>query len=46
MTARARSPSSPHPTPPTPSPRSDAAFRSMWSDFEWENKVTVNTNFT
>jgi coatomer subunit beta len=23
---------------------SDAAFRSMWADFEWENKVTVNTN--
>lgn len=20
-------------------------FRSMWSDFEWENKVQVNTNF-
>lgn len=25
---------------------SDASFRSMWSDFEWENKVTVNTNIT
>jgi len=23
---------------------SDASFRSMWSDFEWENKVNVNTN--
>jgi len=29
-----------------PVPISDAAFRSMWSDFEWENKVVVNTNIT
>jgi coatomer subunit beta len=24
----------------------DNQFRSMWSEFEWENKVTVNTNIT
>lgn len=24
----------------------DAEFRSMWAEFEWENKVTVNTNIT
>lgn len=24
---------------------SDAAFRSMWAEFEWENKVSVNTDF-
>ena len=23
---------------------SDSAFRSMWAEFEWENKVAVNTN--
>ena len=23
---------------------SDALFRSMWADFEWENKVSINTN--
>eukprot|EP01120_Amphizonella_sp_Union-15-10_P015335 TRINITY_DN7877_c0_g1_i1.p1 TRINITY_DN7877_c0_g1~~TRINITY_DN7877_c0_g1_i1.p1 ORF type:complete len:539 (-),score=117.20 TRINITY_DN7877_c0_g1_i1:10-1626(-) len=23
----------------------DFAFRSMWAEFEWENKVAVNTNF-
>ena len=22
----------------------DAEFRQMWADFEWENKVTVNTS--
>lgn len=25
---------------------SDAAFRSMWAEFEWENKVAVNTTCT
>ena len=30
-------------TPQTPSLR-DASFRSMWADFEWENKVSVNTS--
>lgn len=29
-----------------PATCSDSAFRSMWADFEWENKVTVNTNIT
>jgi coatomer subunit beta len=29
-----------------PAHTSDASFRSMWSDFEWENKVNVNTNLT
>ncbi|XP_022103946.1 coatomer subunit beta-like [Acanthaster planci] len=24
----------------------DQEFRSMWAEFEWENKVTVNTNIT
>lgn len=24
----------------------DTAFRSMWQEFEWENKVTINTNIT
>jgi coatomer subunit beta len=24
----------------------DAAFRSMWAEFEWENKVAVNTEIT
>jgi len=24
----------------------DAAFRSMWAEFEWENKVAVNTSIT
>jgi hypothetical protein len=34
--------------PPTPHHplSSDATFRSMWADFEWENKVSVNTNIT
>jgi len=25
---------------------SDSAFRSMWAEFEWENKVAVNTQLT
>ncbi|CAI9772377.1 unnamed protein product [Fraxinus pennsylvanica] len=25
---------------------SDAAFRTMWAEFEWENKVAVNTTIT
>ncbi len=25
---------------------SDTVFRSMWAEFEWENKVEVNTSFT
>ena len=29
-----------------PATCSDASFRSMWADFEWENKVSVNTNIT
>ena len=29
-----------------PATCSDAAFRSMWADFEWENKVSVNTNIS
>ena len=29
-----------------PATCSDSAFRSMWAEFEWENKVAVNTNFT
>jgi len=24
----------------------DSAFRRMWAEFEWENKVQVNTNIT
>jgi coatomer subunit beta len=28
-----------------PASCSDARFRSMWAEFEWENKVAVNTNF-
>lgn len=27
-----------------PATCSDSAFRSMWAEFEWENKVAVNTN--
>jgi coatomer subunit beta len=27
-----------------PTACTDSAFRSMWADFEWENKVGVNTN--
>ena len=25
---------------------SDTEFRQMWAEFEWENKVVVNTNIT
>lgn len=29
-----------------PATTSDENFRSMWADFEWENKVAVHTDFT
>ena len=29
-----------------PATCSDADFRSMWADLEWENKVNVTTNVT
>ncbi|RWS18287.1 coatomer subunit beta-like protein, partial [Leptotrombidium deliense] len=29
-----------------PASCSDAQFRQMWAEFEWENKVTVNTCLT
>lgn len=29
-----------------PATCSDSQFRSMWAEFEWENKVTVNTQMT
>ncbi|XP_011201584.1 PREDICTED: coatomer subunit beta [Bactrocera latifrons] len=29
-----------------PASCTDTEFRQMWQDFEWENKVTVNTTFT
>jgi len=29
-----------------PASCSDAAFRSMWAEFEWENKVAVNTSLS
>lgn len=29
-----------------PASCSDADFRKMWVEFEWENKITVNTNIT
>jgi coatomer subunit beta len=29
-----------------PASCSDAEFRRMWAEFEWENKITVNTNIT
>lgn len=29
-----------------PATCTDVEFRQMWQDFEWENKVTVNTTFT
>uniref|UniRef100_A0A8C4QMM4 Coatomer subunit beta n=1 Tax=Eptatretus burgeri TaxID=7764 RepID=A0A8C4QMM4_EPTBU len=29
-----------------PASCSDAEFRQMWAEFEWENKVTVNTNIS
>ncbi|KAH7440154.1 hypothetical protein KP509_04G093900 [Ceratopteris richardii] len=28
----------------SPATCADAAFRNMWAEFEWENKVAVNTN--
>jgi len=30
----------------TPKFCNDLLFRNMWQEFEWENKVTVNTNIT
>ncbi|KAL3650116.1 hypothetical protein CASFOL_006519 [Castilleja foliolosa] len=30
----------------SPAVCSDAAFRAMWAEFEWENKVAVNTTIT
>jgi coatomer subunit beta len=30
----------------TPAHCSHPDFRAMWAEFEWENKVVVNTNFT
>ena len=27
-----------------PATCTDTEFRQMWAEFEWENKVTVNTN--
>ncbi|KAG8380310.1 hypothetical protein BUALT_Bualt06G0002300 [Buddleja alternifolia] len=30
----------------SPAVCSDTAFRTMWSEFEWENKVAVNTTIT
>ncbi|KAL6527054.1 hypothetical protein OROGR_016144 [Orobanche gracilis] len=30
----------------SPAACSDAAFRTMWAEFEWENKVAVNTSIT
>ena len=29
-----------------PATCTDTEFRQMWAEFEWENKVTVNTNIT
>lgn len=29
-----------------PASCSDTEFRKMWAEFEWENKITVNTNLT
>mmetsp|Transcript_30038 Transcript_30038/g.57860 ORF Transcript_30038/g.57860 Transcript_30038/m.57860 type:complete len:961 (-) Transcript_30038:133-3015(-) len=29
-----------------PATCTDVEFRSMWAEFEWENKVSVNTDFT
>ena len=29
-----------------PAACTDTEFRQMWAEFEWENKVTVNTNIT
>jgi len=30
----------------TPATVPDSQFRAMWAEFEWENKVSVNTKFT
>jgi hypothetical protein len=30
----------------TPAHCTHPDFRAMWAEFEWENKVVVNTNFT
>ena len=30
----------------TPASCDDVAFRSMWAEFEWENKVAINTGIT
>ena len=30
----------------SPASCSDLAFRAMWAEFEWENKVAVNTDIT
>ena len=29
-----------------PASCTDAEFRKMWAEFEWENKITVNTNIS
>lgn len=29
-----------------PATCNDSEFRQMWAEFEWENKVSVNTNLT
>lgn len=29
-----------------PAPCADVAFRNFWAEFEWENKVAVNTDFS
>ena len=29
-----------------PASCSDESFRAMWAEFEWENKVAINTTFT
>lgn len=29
-----------------PATCTDSEFRKMWAEFEWENKITVNTNLT
>ena len=29
-----------------PASCTDSEFRKMWAEFEWENKITVNTNLT
>jgi vesicle coat complex subunit len=29
-----------------PAQCSETQFRAMWTEFEWENKVNVNTNIT